>query len=106
MDEHILTESADHSRLSVRVGDRLIVRLAESSGAGYTWEIDALDREQVELVSKNYEAAATIGGAGVAVFTFSVKATGKARLRLSKVRPWESPRRPARRFSVEVTIHA
>ena len=104
MAEHILTEAADNSRLSASVGDRIVVRLAESSAAGYVWESDALDSERFELVSRNYEPDESVGGAGVSVLTFAVKAHGQTRLDLRKVRPWESPRRAAQRFSVTITI--
>ena len=104
MAEHVLTESADNSRLSVRVGDRIVIRLPENSGAGYAWEADSLDDDRLELTARTYEADATIGGEGVGVLTFAAKATGRTRLELRKVRPWESPRRSTGRFSIAVTI--
>jgi len=40
MAEHTLTETDNNRTVSVSVGDRIVLRLGESSGAGYGWDVE------------------------------------------------------------------
>jgi len=100
---HTLTETDNHSAVSVSVGDRLVLRLGESAGAGYTWKLVTLDRARLEVRGHDLHADAAIGSASEAVVTLEAIAPGRTHVALRKVRPWES-RNDDQRFEVDVDI--
>ena len=102
---HTLTET-DHQRaVSVSVGDRLVLRLGESAGAGYTWKLVTLDRTRLEVRSHDYHADPAIGSASEAVVTLEAIAPGRTHVALRKLRPWET-RDDDQRFEFDVEIRA
>jgi predicted secreted protein len=102
---HTLTETDNHSAVSVSVGDRLVLRLGESAGGGYTWKLVTLDRARLEVRGHDYRADPAIGSASEAVVTFEAIATGRTHVALRKVRPWQS-RNDDQRFEFDVDIRA
>jgi predicted secreted protein len=72
--------------IEVAAGDRLVVALPASSGAGYVWEVEELP-EGAELLDERYERPAPgIGGANMQVFVLTAGEGGTLRLR--HTRPW------------------
>jgi predicted secreted protein len=72
--------------IEVAAGDRLVVALPASSGAGYVWEVEELP-EGAEVLDERYERAAPgIGGANTQVFVLTAGDGGTLRLR--HTRPW------------------
>jgi predicted secreted protein len=84
--EHRLGPQDAGRTVEVTAGDRLVVVLPTSSGAGYVWDVEELP-EGAEVLDEQYEPAATaIGGANTQVFVLTAGEGGTLRLRHS--RPW------------------
>ena len=105
MAEHTLTETDNNRTVSVSVGDRIVLRLGESSGAGYSWEVVTLDRARLELRGREFRGEHGIGSAGEAVLTLEAVASGRTHIALRHARPWER-RSDDQRFEVVVDIGA
>jgi inhibitor of cysteine peptidase len=98
-----LTEHDDGSRVQVRVGDTVEVRLPEIASSGYRWSAEALDPSMFELneTGADYPSEA-LGSSGYALFRIAVRAAGNGTLRLKYWRPWEGEAGVQRRFTVDV----
>ena len=93
------------SKVAVRVGDTIIVRLPEVSGGGYRWTLTSVDSDTLEMIEHGYEPArAGVGGAGASVWRFTPKQAGRTRLELKKLRPWNPGDSAAERFAVDLEI--
>ncbi len=99
-----LTEAQDGTRVQVHVGDAIEIRLPEIAAAGFRWTVTSLDRARVTVVNQHYEPGRPgVGSAVTAVTTLAAKASGKARVELAKLRPWE-PGSASGRFAVDLEI--
>jgi inhibitor of cysteine peptidase len=88
-------------------GDLLVVRLSSNPSTGYSWTVRSGIRPVLALVSRAYvppRAGQPLGAPGTAVLRFRAVAAGKTVLRLASVRSWESGGRPARTFTLHVTV--
>ncbi len=101
-----LTEADAGSSVDLRTGDRLSVRLAGNPTTGYSWELAAVNhRVLASAAEPGFQASSTaVGAGGIFAFEFVAAAAGHTALRLAYRRPWEKRRRPARTFSVRVTV--
>src|SRR3954470_5083941 len=75
--------------VTVAAGDRLVLRLPEVAGTGYTWTVEDLP-PGATVVEERYDhrPQGAIGGAAHHVFVVSApEAAGEVRLR--HARPWE-----------------
>ena len=101
-----LGETDNGQERPARVGDTIILRLAENAAGGYRWTLTPVDDAVLEMVQHHFEAPAGIGGVGASVWVFTPKAPGHALLQLKKVRPWTPGDPAAQRFEVELNIRA
>ena len=78
--------------------------LAENPTTGYTWSIDSIDKKQLALVKKDYQAASEqrMGSGGKVLFTFKVLPgfTQETELSLSLKRPWEKDKGQVKTFRI------
>jgi inhibitor of cysteine peptidase len=104
--ELTLSEAENGQSLTVHVGDRIVLDLAENSAAGYRWVSSSFDTNLIELESQHYQSTSdAVGSAGLSVWRFRAKATGRTRIELKKVRPWEpSGAAAAETYSVTLEI--
>jgi inhibitor of cysteine peptidase len=107
MAEITLGEEAHPARVTIRLGDTLIVRLPENPAGGYRWTLTTVDSARLEMAEHRYEPTrAGVGSAGASIWTFVPKKAGRTRLELKKLRPW-SPGEPAGEpFAVSLEIVA
>ena len=98
-----ISEAQEGSNVAVRVGDRVVLRLADNPSTGYTWTLEDLP-EGVQLIDDGYERpdGALPGAASTRRFEFSVAAPGRHRLRLVRARPGRSGASEAGSFAVEL----
>jgi inhibitor of cysteine peptidase len=103
--EITLTERDNGGSVTVPLGANLVLRLNETPGSGFRWEVDTGDQKILELHRSDYIPAKTaaVGGSGQRVLEFEAKRSGSVRLVLKLLRAWEGDKSLASRF--EVTIH-
>jgi len=92
------------TRRTVKVGDLVIVRLAETPTTGYRWQSDA--DPGIALVEDRFEGAAVPRGAGgERILGFEAVQPGPARLRLGKRRSWGNSE-PVEEFFADIDVTA
>jgi inhibitor of cysteine peptidase len=97
-----VTESS--RRLTVREGDRIIVRLRENPSTGYQWQLQSVS-EALELESSDFDAqdSRLAGGGGQRVVVLRAAHPGCGEAELALARSWQ-PSQPAERWRVEVVV--
>jgi len=103
----LLTELDDSARVTLRVGDRLLVALEGNPTTGYEWTSTLLYEFAVLRESREVEYRAEsdlIGGGGVFLFRYSAVAIGPQAFRYAYQRPWESVD-PLRVVEFSVDVH-
>lgn len=96
-----LTDEDSGTTRSVRVGERMTVRLPENPTTGYRWEADC-DDTRLRLVEDRYDGPETPRGAGgERSLTLEVLAAGPTTLRLANRRSWGDGE-PVALFEVEL----
>ncbi len=86
-----LTEHDSGSRITVRLGEPLILRLPEIGGTAFLWHLDEAAAELgLTLVTSTMEEAPdTPGGTGIRRLVVEAGREGVVELRLTRHRPWE-----------------
>jgi inhibitor of cysteine peptidase len=103
--EITLSEPQNGARLALGLDDTLLVRLTETSGAGYRWKLTSVDTAKLDMTEHRYEPTrAGIGSAGASVWRFTPKQLGRTRLELVKLRPGNLDDPAAERFAIELDI--
>jgi inhibitor of cysteine peptidase len=99
----VLTRGEHGKSVDAKVGDSLVVQLAESPTAGYTWA-DRTVGDVLALEASDYAPApgGAVGGAGLRTFRFGVRSPGTATLSLKLGRKWEPEASASDAFSVTV----
>ena len=107
----IVDISAAETRVALRPGQELVVRLRSNPSTGYSWTIGA--RATGVLVSAGPPAfepdpksAGRVGAGGVEAFRFTAAAAGREALRFEYRRPWEKDAAPASTAIVDVDVRA
>lgn len=96
-------ERANGTRIEVRAGTEMELRLDENPTTGYRWRLDRAGAPQLALVEERYEApaAGAVGAAGHHLFRFVAAAPGNAKLQLTYVRRFGTA---TRTFAVTVDV--
>jgi inhibitor of cysteine peptidase len=99
----VLTRGEHGKSVDAKVGDSILVQLAELPTAGYAWA-DRSAGDVIALETSDYApaAAGAVGGAGVRTFRFGVRKPGTATLSLKLGRKWEPEASASDAFSVTV----
>jgi inhibitor of cysteine peptidase len=101
----LVTEADRGSAASAKVGDALVVQLAETPTTGFRWAFAPIDTNILELTRDEFQAGAQVGvgGGGLRVFRFAVKGRGSTRVEFKVTRSWESGP-PKALFEVRVNV--
>ncbi|MFC9894371.1 protease inhibitor I42 family protein [Nocardia sp. NPDC127579] len=102
-----VTEADSGGERTLRVGQRLTVRLASNPSTGYGWQLTALDQNVVRpLGEREYVSDQPVmpGTPGTELWTFAADAAGVTRLTMEYRRPWEPGADPARTFSLALVV--
>ncbi|MCM8594935.1 protease inhibitor I42 family protein [Accumulibacter sp.] len=91
--------------IDLRVGESLLLRLADSPTTGFTWTVSRLD-DRLALVSEDFSRGASRapGSGGSRTWTFVARQPGVAGLELKRWRAWEGEGSVIERFAVTVRI--
>jgi inhibitor of cysteine peptidase len=99
-----LTEKDSGGRRTVRVGDDIVVTLAENPTTGYRWSAD-VDASSLGQTDDRYTGPDEPRGAGgMRRLTFTALRAGTIHLRLVKKRAWERDG-DGEQFTVDLTVH-
>jgi predicted secreted protein len=94
--------------IKVRLGNTIRIELEQAGAAGYTWEIQDLDREHFEVLSVTTpEPTGTGDVVGAPIFKawlIRTKIKGKSDLRFIHCRPWEGEKKATDTFWLKVRI--
>ena len=105
MTEVTLTEAQNDERVSVRVGDTIVIALSENASGGYKWSASAIDPHHVKVEDQRHVLRSdAIGSAGTSEWRLRAVRPGSARVELVKSRPWEPRDKVADRFAVDLVI--
>jgi inhibitor of cysteine peptidase len=101
-----LTRADAGSRIEIRVGDVVWVRLAEQPSTGFVWSTESTSGDALRVVESEYLPAADgrVGGSGERSLSFRAVATGNVELRLKLWREWEGDTSIVDRFAATVRI--
>jgi predicted secreted protein len=100
-----IRDDQNGATITVGRGDTVILRLPEISGGGYRWTLAGVDAEALEMKEHRYEPGRSgVGGAGASIWRFVPRRTGRTRLELKKLRPWNPGDPAGERFAVDVEI--
>ena len=97
-EHHLGPEDAGRT-VEVAAGDRVVLKLPETAGTGYTWQVEDLP-PGAEVVEERFEQVGPgVGGSSRHVFVLS--APGEAgKLRLRHLRPWRGEDSVIERYEV------
>jgi predicted secreted protein len=99
-----LTEVQNGGHFALRVGDAVVITLAEGAG-GYRWSIVSLDQAFLAVESHHYEAGrGGVGSAGSAEWRLRARREGRTGIELRKSRPWEAADTAIERFTVSLDV--
>ncbi len=100
-----LMDETDHeTRITLRVGERLMVALQGNPTTGYEWEIDHEPAIVKRLPGLEYlSPSGPIGAGGVFYFRYQAMAVGEDRFTFVYRRPWEAGP-PEKKFVVYITV--
>jgi predicted secreted protein len=91
--------------VSLKVGQRLEVRLPSQPGTGAIWSPAPGSTNLLKYEGAKSEGAANIpGGTETEVLTFTATGAGKGELKLEYSRPWQETVPPEKTFSLTVDI--
>lgn len=105
MAELTVGEDQNGREIVAHMGDTVILRLPETSGGGYRWTLTSIDTDRLDMKDERYAPdRAGIGSAGASVWRLTPKKTGRARVELKKVRPWDPADSARDSFAVVLKI--
>jgi predicted secreted protein len=91
--------------ISIRKGDIVQIELETFGTAGYSWQFDELDKERLELVSKETKASSDrMGAPALNIWRLMAAKSGSARIVMSNYRVWEGKEKSVKEFSLTVKI--
>ena len=101
-----ITKEDNGKEISVKTGDELRIELKELGSAGYGWYVDNLNKEHLELVTKETRiiSEGKIGAPVMAVWLFKAKKKGSAEIKMDHYRVWEGKDSATEHFSIKLII--
>jgi inhibitor of cysteine peptidase len=100
-------ELGPSASVQLRVSDTLRVVLAANVSTGYSWQVAANDTAILQPASSQNTPAAQqrMGTPGRQTLSFTAKAAGQDHLTLHYARPWEKNAKPARTYTLSITVN-
>jgi predicted secreted protein len=96
----------NRKEITVKSGDIFSIELEEVGAAGYSWFVDSLNTEYIEIVSRKTKliSEGKLGGPVLAVWMFRAKKKGSAEINLDYYRAWEGKETAKEHFSIKLLI--
>lgn len=107
MGEVVITETDSGSTRSVKIGDTVVLRLAEIPTTGFRWAPAEQGSDILEPAGDDFQPnlQSAVGGGGVRIFKFLARRAGQSTLNFSLTRSWE-PGSPRSQFRVTVNVQS
>ncbi len=104
--ETIVRQADDGKVFKLRKGDEIVIHLKGNRTTGYSWAIEEVDDNVLELVNDVYipDKPVLTGSGGVWTITFKAVSVGASPVRLKYWRPWEGESSVVERFEVTVRV--
>ena len=102
MAEHHVSTAQNGARVTIRVGDRIALRLPENASTGYRWTIASLDKARFDIEDSGYQSQGdAVGSGGQAFWNLRAHSAGKSRVELVLWRQWEGEKSIIERFAFD-----
>ena len=90
----------------VKPGDIIGVELEEMGAAGYSWFVDNLNTEYLEMLSKKTKSISEgkVGAPVLGEWMFRVKKKGSVEINMDHYRVWEGKEKATEHFSIKLLI--
>ena len=101
----VMTKKDSGTEIKAKPGDVIQVELQALGGAGYSWYIDQLEEEYLELISETTKPAADdnrVGAPTVVTWQFKVKKQGHTQLKMEYYRKWEGVKKSVDHFFLKI----
>ena len=101
-----IMQADNGKKISLKLGEEIRIELEELGSAGYGWYVDNLDKEHLELVSKQTKVISEgkVGTPVMAVWLFKAKKKGSSGVKMDYYRVWEGKDKATEQFSIKLTI--
>lgn len=105
-----LSVADNNGSKTIKKGDIVKITLEANSSTGYTWDVASNNKKVLRYDGKKYiEPKSTgstpiVGAAGKEVLTFKAIKSGTSTLKLVYHRPWEKNVKPAKTFTIKITV--
>ncbi|MGA2262918.1 MAG: protease inhibitor I42 family protein [Acidobacteriota bacterium] len=106
MGEITVSKSQNNSAIRFRLGNTVVVQLAEMPTTGFRWATLGKAGGVVALAEERFvlDSGTAPGGGGTRTFKFLAVRSGSGVLELKLCRDWEGEQSVTERFSVSVTV--
>ena len=100
-----LTQANHSQSFIVRIGDEIIIQLAENPTTGYRWAVEPTAVPILTLEHSRFTPSGTNPGtSGQRTLTFKAQQAGTAQLQFKLWQQWEGERSITDRFSVTIQV--
>jgi inhibitor of cysteine peptidase len=104
----VVTDKDNDGKVTVNKGGILLVKLQGQPSTGYTWVVAKNNTDVLAVEGKSttekIEGKPPIGGPVLIVHKFEAVGVGESKLELQYKRPFEKDKKPAKTFTVTVTV--
>jgi predicted secreted protein len=92
--------------ITVKTGDIIRVELEEMGTAGYSWFVDNLNTEHLEMLSKGTKPMSEdkVGAPVLGIWMFRAKKKGSVEINMDHYRAWEGKEKATEHFSIKLLI--
>jgi inhibitor of cysteine peptidase len=104
----VVTDKDAGGKVTVKKGGTLLVKLSGQPSTGFSWAVAAnkagVLKPEGKPTTEKVKGKPKIGGPVLQVFKFSAAGEGESKLELEYKRPFEKGKKPAKTFTVTVTV--
>ena len=103
----IVRKEQNGKEITVKASTLIQIKLTELGSAGYTWQINNLDSEYLELISEKTRSVSEKGKIGAPVmhvWCFKTKKAGKTEIKMDYYRQWEGIKNSQDHFFIRIEI--
>ncbi len=107
MNKALITKDDNNKEITIKSGDLIQIELETSGATGYTWHINNLDREYLDLISEGIKENTVEGKVGAPIVRYwQLKALKKGitELQMLYFRPWEGAGKSVEKFRIKLNI--
>jgi predicted secreted protein len=100
----IVLQKQNGEEITVKASTLIQIKLAELGSAGYTWQVNNLDSEYMELISEKIEVSeeSNIGAPVIHVWCFKAKKAGMTEIKMDYYRQWEGIKKSQDHFFIKI----